>query len=145
MPSLTSIFVYGTLKQGEVRDRAWPRSPLRIVPATVHGALYDLGPYPALIAGPDRVYGELWTFAPDDLTPTLEVLDAIEGYANTPHDLYVRRNIACHFPDGSTQFAWTYLFARKEGLVSARRIMAEHAGICQWSARPVQEARPRTR
>jgi hypothetical protein len=46
----------------------------------------------------------------------LEALDAIEGYANSPRDLYVRRIVACEDDDGSDIPAWTYLFARTERL-----------------------------
>lgn len=73
------IFVYGTLKQNQSRGRMWPIEPQKIQPAWTAGRLYDLGPYPALTAGDDRVLGEVWTFPIEDLARTFEVLDEIEG------------------------------------------------------------------
>jgi gamma-glutamylcyclotransferase (GGCT)/AIG2-like uncharacterized protein YtfP len=69
------VFVYGTLKRGQVRERSWPRQPLAVEPAWTLGRLFDLGPYPGLLAGTDRVLGELWRFAAEDLPETLRVLD----------------------------------------------------------------------
>jgi gamma-glutamylcyclotransferase (GGCT)/AIG2-like uncharacterized protein YtfP len=133
MSTPSSVFVYGTLKRGELRGSAWPRRPVRVASAVVEGTLYDLGRYPTLVAGKDCVRGELWTFARDDLPPTLEALDAIEGYANSPCDLYVRRIVTCEDDDGSDIPAWTYLFARTEWLDAARRILPDAWGFCAWS------------
>jgi gamma-glutamylcyclotransferase (GGCT)/AIG2-like uncharacterized protein YtfP len=74
----SAVFVYGTLKRGEVRARSWPRLPLKVDPATVRGTLFDLEAYPALVEGNQIVAGELWHFAPDDIPETLAVLDMIE-------------------------------------------------------------------
>jgi gamma-glutamylcyclotransferase (GGCT)/AIG2-like uncharacterized protein YtfP len=134
MPTPTSIFVYGTLKQGELCCRKWPRRPVQIEPVFVAGELYDLGTYPALVAGNHCVRGELWTFAPDDLPPTLAALDAFEGYADTPHDLYIRRIVVCEAGDGSVIAAWAYLFARIERLATAPRILPDARGCCCWNS-----------
>ena len=61
------IFVYGTLKRGEVRETSWPRQPVSIEWGTLAGRLHDLGPYPALVEGEDKVLGELWQVEPADL------------------------------------------------------------------------------
>lgn len=76
---LEHVFVYGTLKRGQCRERCWPRTPVRIEPAWTLGSLRDLGPYPALLVGSDRVLGELWSFEPRDILDVLTVLDQIEG------------------------------------------------------------------
>lgn len=73
------VFVYGTLKRGQCREDCWPVAPLSVEVAWTLGSLWDLGPYPALLVGSDRVLGELWSFAPSDLAAVFEVLDRIEG------------------------------------------------------------------
>src|SRR5262245_31105020 len=102
-----AVFVYGTLKRGQVRERCWPRPPISVEPATVHWALYDLGPYPALVAGDDTVAGELWHLAPGDMQATLAALDRVEGFGGKEDDLYRRVIVECETTTGSTR-AWTY-------------------------------------
>jgi len=127
----TAIFVYGTLKRGQERERCWPRRPVAIEPATVRGALFDLGPYPALVEGDDTVGGELWQFAPVDMPPTLAALDQVEGSAGKPNDLYRRVIVHCQKAEG-TASAWTYLLARTSLLRSARRMAPDASGVCVW-------------
>ncbi|MCA9156818.1 MAG: gamma-glutamylcyclotransferase [Planctomycetales bacterium] len=76
---LDHVFVYGTLKRGECREACWPRAAVNIEPAWIHGALIDLGHYPALLDGNERVLGELWSFDPQDIAIVFEQLDRIEG------------------------------------------------------------------
>lgn len=70
------VFVYGTLRRGDVRDitRLHP-APHYVGMASVAGVLYDLGPYPGVVlGGPARVTGEVYA-----ITAELErQLDAIE-------------------------------------------------------------------
>ena len=114
------IFVYGTLKRGECRQDCWPHQPVRVQEAFVRGLLYDLGPYPALIAGDDWVLGEVWTIAAADRLRTLDVLDKIEGYApDGKHNLYDRVEVAWFAePNDETANgkAMVYHFARLNGL-----------------------------
>lgn len=125
------IFVYGTLKRGQVRERSWPRPPVAIEPATVRGTLYDLGPYPALTPGEDTVGGELWHIAPEDIAITLAALDHVEGYADRPDDLYRRIIVECQTTAGRVS-AWTYQLARTDLLRTARRILPDGRGVCAW-------------
>jgi len=125
------VFVYGTLKRGQVRERCWPRRPLAVDPATVLGALYDLGPYPALVAGSDRVGGEVWRFGAEDMEATLAALDEVEGYNGDGNDWYRRVVIECHTASGVVQ-AWTYLYARMYELQVSRRIGGDSSGVCHW-------------
>src|SRR5262249_38272795 len=113
----SAVFVYGTLKRGQSREKSWPRTPLSIEPATVRGQLYDLGPYPGLIEGSDIVAGELWTFAPQDMPPTVAVLDEIEGLYGRENDEYRRVIIEC-LSSGHKFAAWTYHYARLTALNS---------------------------
>jgi len=132
LPQPTAIFVYGTLKRGEVREQCWPRPPISVKPATVRGALYDLGSYPALVTGDDAVAGELWQIAPDDIEGTLVALDRVEGFAGTGDDLYRRVIVECQTTAGSTR-AWTYKLASAAMLHAAKRILPNDRGVCIWS------------
>lgn len=78
-PELEHVFVYGTLKRGQCREDCWPAAPVSIEPAWTRGSLWDLGPYPALLLGSDRVLGELWSFESGDISTVLRALDQIEG------------------------------------------------------------------
>ncbi|MFO0809970.1 MAG: gamma-glutamylcyclotransferase family protein [Gemmataceae bacterium] len=100
------LFFYGTL----LPDLARPPVSAVIArltplgPATVSGLLYDLGPYPGLVAGDGIVCGEL--FAGADVA-VLTILDAYEGY--DPHDVagsLFRRERA------TTLDAWVYMYNR---------------------------------
>src|SRR5262245_29758041 len=113
--AIQAVFVYGTLKRGEVRAAMWPKAPLAVEVAEVRGMLFDLGRYPALVAGDERVGGELWHFAAEDLPTTLEELDRIEGYRRMPDDLYRREASECHTASRRHR-AWTYRYARPQDL-----------------------------
>jgi gamma-glutamylcyclotransferase (GGCT)/AIG2-like uncharacterized protein YtfP len=128
----TAVFVYGTLQRGYVREHCWPRSPLKIEPAAVHGELYDLGPYPALVAGKDTIAGELWHFAPEDMEPTLAALDKVEGCDDSSGDWYIRSVINCQTANGPLK-AWTYRFGPPEKLARAPRVAPDPTGVCRWS------------
>ena len=88
------IFVYGTLKQNQLRGSLWPRPPIAIGPAITLGELWDLGSYPGMHPGSDWVLGELWIFRPEDIKETFRVLDEIEEYdPKEDCGLYLRRQI----------------------------------------------------
>jgi gamma-glutamylcyclotransferase (GGCT)/AIG2-like uncharacterized protein YtfP len=133
---LQYIFVYGTLKTGQLREDCWPHSPLEIEPATVLGQLYDLGSYPALLPGDDVVEGEAWRLAESEMPDTLRVLDEIEGYHDSPQDLYKRVTIECdligdsHEGSESCVKAYTYHFSTT--LDAAHRILPGDDGRCRW-------------
>ncbi len=70
------VFVYGTLRRGDVRDiNQLHPTPRFVGMATVAGVLYDLGPYPGMVlGGQSGVVGEVY-----EVSPELErVLDQIE-------------------------------------------------------------------
>jgi gamma-glutamylcyclotransferase (GGCT)/AIG2-like uncharacterized protein YtfP len=125
------IFVYGTLKRGQCRERSWPRKPLTVEPAWTPGRLYDLGNYPAMFAGDGRVLGELWQFAAEDMPETLRVLDNIEGFRDQPDDLYRRVVIECTTKAGDILVAHAFRYARS--LPNGARIVAANtSGLCEW-------------
>jgi gamma-glutamylcyclotransferase (GGCT)/AIG2-like uncharacterized protein YtfP len=125
------VFVYGTLKRGQCREKMWPRQPLAVEIALTLGQLYDLGPYPGLVEGTDRVLGELWRFAADDMDETLRVLDRVEGFRNEPGDLYRRVALECTTAAGEVISAHAYRYARRLP-ADARLITVNASGICQW-------------
>ncbi len=91
------VFVYGTLRAGEINDLAQAAArrglpPARHVgPATVPGILVDFGAWPGLIPVADgrRVRGDLY-----EVTPALVALmDEIEEYAPGQPSCFVRRPV----------------------------------------------------
>lgn len=126
---VNSLFVYGTLKQHQLRGRLWPHPPLAIETVVTRGELYDLGSYPGIAAGSDWVLGELWTLHPLHMPATLQTLDSIEGYdPRTNSGPYLRRTIEVHHtPDNQSAnscTAYTYFVASPSILHVARRIAA---------------------
>src|SRR4029453_14974930 len=107
------VFFYGTLMAGfDRRRRAGIDDRLRYVGrGAIHGALFDLGLYPAVIPAPEgRVWGEVYEMA--DRATGLAALDAIGG--PRPQDpgrsLYTRARADVTLPDGSTAQAWVYFY-----------------------------------
>ncbi|WP_145078110.1 gamma-glutamylcyclotransferase family protein [Aureliella helgolandensis] len=106
------FFVYGTLKRGNCRDTCWPCAAIDVAPAWVYGALYDVGPYPALFVGKDRVLGEIWTFQDSDCGLVTETLDEIEGTnQGGVVNLYNREAVTAHRFDETECRAWIYFYA----------------------------------
>jgi gamma-glutamylcyclotransferase (GGCT)/AIG2-like uncharacterized protein YtfP len=130
------IFVYGTLKRGQCRERCWPCAAVSVRPAVVRGALYDLGAYPASVDGADLVRGELWEMRPQDVGRALEVLDEVEGYAQRPDDLFVRRLVRCDLDNGRSVAAWSYFYAQPERLTATQRIATAGDGTVAWPREP---------
>jgi gamma-glutamylcyclotransferase (GGCT)/AIG2-like uncharacterized protein YtfP len=127
-----SVFVYGTLQRGEERERCWPHAPLSIEAAEIRAALFDLGDYPAIIAGDDRVAGELWHFAADHIEATLRALDEIECFGQGGVDLYFRRLVTCRLPSGESTEAHTYFLASEADARKHQRVLADNNGVCRW-------------
>lgn len=94
------VFVYGTLMRGE-------RYHMHLAPASFAGEtktaaafeLFDLGPYPAMVAGQTSVTGELYRV--DQVT--LATLDELEGHPT----YYSRRTIA--LADGRRAIAYLFV------------------------------------
>lgn len=130
---VTAIFVYGTLQRGEVREKCWPRGPLRIEWATIRGQLRDLGDYPALLAGDDVILGELWCLAESDMDATLAVLDEIEWYGQDNDDLYLREIVACRTLSGEVRQAYTYRYAKPADIARSPIVLPDAEGFCRWT------------
>lgn len=95
--SATCVFVYGTLRRGEINDleraasRAGLPPPRAAGHARVPGTLVDFGDWPGLL--PDSsgrtVVGDLYHVEPD----LLALMDAIEEYTPGTPCCFVRREI----------------------------------------------------
>jgi gamma-glutamylcyclotransferase (GGCT)/AIG2-like uncharacterized protein YtfP len=126
------FFVYGTLQRGEERAKFWPRPPLQIEMAYTIARMHDLGPYPALLEGDDRVRGELWTLAEADVSTTLEALDVVEGFNQGGADWYVRRVIECFTLDGRRHNAYSYFWGGRYDIADTPVVSANAEGFCDW-------------
>ena len=71
------LFVYGTLMRGEPAHRFLTGRATFVDDGHVAGTLLDLGRFPGLVAGPGRVWGEVWRLEAPEL---LRTLDEYEGY-----------------------------------------------------------------
>ncbi len=127
------IFVYGTLKRGEVRAHCWPHRPVTIDWATIRAELRDLGEYPAIIAGNDLVLGELWHVAEQHLATTLMTLDEVEWHRGRDDDEYTRQIVVCRTLAGQQLPAYTYLYAKPETIAHTPRVLPGSNGLCQWT------------
>ena len=95
------VFVYGTLRRGDVRDiNQLQPVPAFVAMATVQGVLYDLGSYPGmLLGGEGRVTGEVYAISAE-----LErQLDSIEEVWPQPTGEYSKREVVVQLcKDGVT-------------------------------------------
>lgn len=127
-PLSNHVFVYGTLKRGQCRESCWPTEPLAVRSAWTYGTLYDLGPYPALLVGNDRILGELWSFEPEDVPGVLLVLDRVEG-TNQPGlaNEYDRVQVAVTWLEcGENLVASTYRFCDERLAARHKRLLASY-------------------
>lgn len=94
---MQKVFVYGTLRAGEINDiseaaaRHDIAEPTLIGTATVRGRLFDFGAYPGLVldeAG-SPVRGDVYEIAPD----LVAVLDEIEEVYPGVEGLFVAREV----------------------------------------------------
>lgn len=138
--SVQSIFVYGTLKREQCRAGHWPHRPHCIQLAAVDGRLFDLGAYPAMIHGRNRVAGELWSFDEELVNDTLRTLDAIEDFFGEPTDLYRREIVECEAEGESTPLlAYAYYYARPHELDLTTEIQPSADGKCYWPPQHVSQ------
>ncbi len=128
------LFVYGTLKKGEVAHHLIERFIARIVPATVRGTLYHL-PYGYPVIVPENrgiVHGELF-FIPN-LSQIIELLDDYEDYnsENSAESLFIRVMVEAKGSDGRYYYAWTYAAGEKLKKVLQKRAIPVTGGV--WTS-----------
>jgi gamma-glutamylcyclotransferase (GGCT)/AIG2-like uncharacterized protein YtfP len=134
--NIQSLFVYGSLKRGFLREGAWPHSPIQVRSGRIHAKLFDLGSYPAVIlsnlsdspdadAPDDCVLGEVWKIAQEHLSETLQVLDQVEGFVLDRHDNeYLRKVVEVTLESGERMQAFVYEYANRDRLANCRQIVA---------------------
>ncbi|MBW4581907.1 MAG: gamma-glutamylcyclotransferase [Tildeniella nuda ZEHNDER 1965/U140] len=120
------VFVYGTLKRGEVNHHVCSSHIVQSRPAIAQGCLYTLPfGYPAMTLEAGIVQGELLSFAHSDI---LDCLDAFERHdpeefsrcapsQRLEQHAYERSTIATY--DTAQRFlslAWAYLMTREQTL-----------------------------
>ena len=96
-PATRHVFVYGTLRRGDVRDITHLQpAPAFAGMGRVTGVLYDLGPYPGLLLGGDgRVTGEVYAISAE-----LErQLDEIEEVWPQQTGEYSKREVSVQMDD----------------------------------------------
>ena len=109
-----AFFVYGTLKRGQSNYPLIEEAVRGMVPATIRGRLYDVGPFPALAEGDEAVRGEVLVVDPVELPRLLSVLDELEGYlpSDPAGSMYVRRAVVAAADDGGEVAAYAYFYNR---------------------------------
>lgn len=108
------VFVYGTLRRGEMRNGVLQNDQLVDGEVYAEGfSMIDLGAYPGVIQGEGTVRGELYEIS----RRTLDHLDRIEGYREeTPEEgLYDRVTTPVMLGNGSLEEAYIYVFNRRPG------------------------------
>ncbi len=129
--AISAIFAYGTLKQGQCREACWPTAARGIFPGTVRGTLWDLGPYPGLTIGDDKVRGEIWMFTKVEMPRILQALDAVEGFFGKDGDLFVRKAAYAAADEGGIVPVWIYYYGRTM-LSNAKQIAPAADGTVSW-------------
>lgn len=106
------LFVYGTLRAGCGRaHHDFLSATTALGPASLRGALYDVGDYPAAVAGQYLIHGELYDLLGD--TDLLARLDAYEECsAEFPEPREYRREIVEVTQHNRLLPAWAYLYQR---------------------------------
>jgi gamma-glutamylcyclotransferase (GGCT)/AIG2-like uncharacterized protein YtfP len=146
---IQSLFVYGSLKRGFLREATWPHPPLHVHVGCIHAQLFDLGPYPAVVLSSgtdsrnDCVLGEVWMIAPEHLAKTLQVLDNVEGFVlHRDDNEYLRKATEVTLETGNRIQAFVYEYANRNRLTQCRRIVANATfGSVECAAWPDSLAR----
>ena len=100
-----NLFVYGTLKKGFHNHRLL-KGAKHLYDGWQLGTLLDLGAFPGMIPGNDRVYGEYYLITDEHLP----ALDRLEGHP----DFYIRTEVGHDCDEGPFQI---YIYNRPtEGL-----------------------------
>ncbi len=109
---LVRVFVYGTLKPGEVNYKKYCADKVVDVKrAFVQGRLFALPMgYPAMTLGNTQVHGYLLYFSNQKILNELDVLEDYQPTRQPPKNLYNRQIIEVYEPQSlALGWAWVYL------------------------------------
>jgi gamma-glutamylcyclotransferase (GGCT)/AIG2-like uncharacterized protein YtfP len=114
-----ALFVYGTLKRGQINDVLLQPHVQSVEPAWTLGTLYDLGDFPALDPGSSVVHGELVRVTAEALPDLLAILDGLEGYLDDDRGAshYLRELIDVSTNSGEYYRANAYFYNRANPLL----------------------------
>lgn len=134
-----NVFVYGTLRRGDCRDRAMEGQMLWDEAFIDGFEMLDLGAFPGIVDGPAdaTVRGEVHVVPEEVLTG---VLDRIEGYRpDAPTDgLYNRRIVEAYNEDGDCVDVWVYIYNQRRRPSATNVIPSgdwfEHRGLYEMKA-----------
>lgn len=103
--TMHQVFVYGTLRQGEVNHQRIEAADCISQTASIKGAIYTTKRYfPALIDGNQTVYGELFKVNDEQL----KAIDELEGYVGDGKDNFYDRRLVTVKTDQGEVEALTY-------------------------------------
>lgn len=107
-----NLFVYGTLKQGQLNCSLVNRYARSIERGWISGRLFDVGLFPALAEGDGEVWGEVVRVDPGDIPCLLAVLDRLEGYReeDISGSIYIRRIVDVTTESGGRERAYAYFY-----------------------------------
>jgi len=118
---MISVFVYGTLMVGESNHAVAAPYVLSVQPGAVHGELYHVGAYPALLLSklaegeePKRVVGE-WLEVTEE---GLAAMDELEDYYG-PGEANEYERVWVHDVNGLRE-GWVYVWEDVSGLQAIR-------------------------
>jgi gamma-glutamylcyclotransferase (GGCT)/AIG2-like uncharacterized protein YtfP len=126
-----NIFVYGTLKPGEVNFDRYCQNVVGIQAAIAHGTLYDLPlGYPAMTPGTSPVYGFLLSFAHPQILPELDELEDYRPDRPIEQNEYYRQKVQTfNLSHQSLGNAWAYLMEPEK----AKRLKGVLLEDGQWT------------
>jgi gamma-glutamylcyclotransferase (GGCT)/AIG2-like uncharacterized protein YtfP len=109
------LFVFGTLRRGEVNHRFLSGRYVRMFPAVLHGFRRTVAAhgYPAIVrADGDSVRGELYFIRPNLYAETMQSIDRLEDIpaGATVGEYYRRAVVTVETSEGSFT-AWAYIDA----------------------------------
>ena len=100
---LDQVFVYGTLLEGECREKPMNDISSSKSKTKILGKMYDIGSYPAITNGDNEIHGELHMANDPKSIMTLDCIEGFHGYGDS--SLYHRKVVTC---DG--KLCWTYFW-----------------------------------
>lgn len=115
--NLLKVFVYGTLKPGEINyHRYCVGKVVQEQPAIAYGQLYHLSlGYPGMIRGDGQVQGFLLTFADSAIFDSLDQLEDYNPNRKPEDNEYHREQIQVYDQAGqSLGLAWVYVMTLKK-------------------------------